>query len=172
MADETSGRIHFGGFKEDNPDTLPISIAIGGFLGNFSAIESLADAWLGEMSNDEVLVDAVRDLRLSKRIEIIISLIETGRVSVSLADEACTLWAQASTLASVRNQLAHNPIMFGTHETLPFAGVLDRRKKSGQGRSGPQVIEYAEIAAAQNRAVVLAKELYRIGLQAFEAAGE
>jgi hypothetical protein len=55
----------FEGFSVDSSETIPIAHAIGGFLGNCSAMEHLADAWLDAMSRDEVLAATLKQQRLA-----------------------------------------------------------------------------------------------------------
>jgi hypothetical protein len=145
--------------------TRRLANAIGGFLVNFGAIEMQADAWLHSLATDSLAAEELHRLPLSKRLHAIQRFIDEERLPSSLATEALVLWKSALPLVELRNQVAHNPVLFGWHgderDGPPdFAGIIDKRK--GVRRSGPTpgLIPLTEIEAAQDATAALAQKLF------------
>jgi len=154
----------FAGFKINPEATKQIAVAVGGFLVNFGALEMIANGWVARLSHDGVLVAEIQRLPFWRRVKIIHRLMQAGRIPAEFQAEAQTAWKEAEQLAEIRNQIAHNPTVFGWHgpeRPAPpdYAGVLDTRKHARQTARTPGLITLAELAHAQNAAGALAQRL-------------
>ena len=108
-------------------------MAIGTLLVNFGSLEFTAELRLHAVSSDNELVGRLKHLRLAQRIHLIRELSREGRAPGKHASAVDAAWARASELCTLRNQVAHNPVIFGWHgeerDGPPDdVGILDRRK--------------------------------------------
>jgi hypothetical protein len=160
------GQGGFAGFELNHPDVRPLAQAVGSLIANFGAVELSALAWLHALSQDKVLVDALDQLKLRERTRIILHLIANGRVPQEFVERCTSLWKEASKLAELRNQVAHNPIMYGWRGAErpgkpDYAGIIDRRR-SAKSRPAPALIELPELNTAIDRIAELVRELHTI----------
>ena len=84
-------------------------------------------------------------MQLSKRIDLIRKLVERSSLSKNLNKQVREVWAEVESLAKLRNDIAHSPIVFGWHgpeEDRPpdFIGSFNAKKlKSKKPRTAPLV---------------------------------
>lgn len=157
----------FRGYEKDPSHSSHLATIIGGFLVNFGSLELAAGAWLRALTTDEVAASALNNLPLKQKIQVIYSLLDAERIPQPHCSEVKKLWQQVDRLREIRNQVAHNPVLFGWHgqerDAPPdFAGVLDRRKGSKANKPKPGLISGRDIANSQDQAANLAQKLYEI----------
>ena len=123
----------YSGFALNSKHTDPWIHAIGKFMINFGSIELLSFIWVDRLSKDLILHDIALDMQLSKRIDLIRKLVERSSLSKNLNKQVREVWAEAESLAKLRNDIAHSPIVFGWHgpeEDRPpdFIGSFNAKK--------------------------------------------
>jgi hypothetical protein len=165
--DNNEPKHRFRGFELNPAPTKPLADAIGGFLVNFGVLEMQADAWLHSLSTDSLAAEELHKLNLSRRLQAVLRFLDVGRLAESISARPRMLWREALMLAELRNQVAHNPIVFGwrgeDHSKPPdFMGVVDKRKNVKRPPNSPNIITLSELTAAQNRSAEIAQELLSI----------
>ena len=157
----------FKGYEKDPSHSSHLAHIIGGFLVNFSGLELAAEVWLRALTTDEVAALALKNLPLRQKIQVIYSLLDAERIPPPHCNEVKEIWQQVDKLREIRNQVAHNPVLFGWHgqerDAPPdFAGVLDHRKGSKANKPQPGLISSQDIASSQDQAANLAQKLYEL----------
>ncbi len=157
----------FKGYEKDPPHSAHLAHIIGGFLVNFGGLELAAGAWLRALTTDEVAAIALNNLPLKQKILVICSLLDAGRIPQPHCLEVKKLWLEVDRLREIRNQVAHNPVVFGwhgeEHDGPPdFAGVLDRRKGSKANKPNPGLISSQNLAIVLDQAANLAQSLFEL----------
>jgi hypothetical protein len=141
-------------------------------LTNFGAIELAAQGWLHLLSVDQLLISKLSTFRLRQRIDLIRSLVEAGRIPVGYREEAARLWKRVGELTEMRDQVAHNGVVYGwagpeRPGPANFAGVIDRRKNV-QNAERPRLITLIAITRAQDEVAQVALRLHALA-EAVEA---
>jgi hypothetical protein len=148
--------------------------AIGKFMINFGGIEWTSFVWMESLSRDDLLKEVAADMPLSKRIELIRKLLDQRALPKKLMNEAKSAWGTAEKLAKFRNDIAHNPIVFGWHgpeEARPpdFIGSLNFRKLKARKPQMTPLLEFTALTRAIDEAARVAQELHEL-LGAINAA--
>jgi hypothetical protein len=160
-------RTGFQGYEVNPPHAQQFARAIGGLLANFGYLEFISKAWLNLVSTDQKLVERLDHIPLRQRIHLIQGLIADGRVPEPHGAKATQLWRRVAELSEIRNQVSHNPILFGRRGVTgenprDFAGVLDRRKNV-KNAEHPGLLTATEIEQAGNEVMRLVQELDALG---------
>ncbi len=99
---------------ELNPRHLgPWIDAIGKFILNFGGLELQTHLWIDVMAKDDALPTVAVDMLFSRRIQLIVDLVQREDLPQALKRSAISTWKRASKLSELRNTLAHNPIIWG-----------------------------------------------------------
>lgn len=157
----------FTGFELNPKHTDPWVIAIGKFMVNFGGIEWTTFLWIDRLSNDPLLKELTLEMPLARRIGVIRRLLESREPGKKLLNEARSAWGKAEKLAQLRNDIAHNPIVFGWHgpeekRTPDFIGSLNFRKvKSGAHTTTP-LLEFSALNRGIDEAAAIAQKLHEL----------
>jgi len=104
--------------------TKPWIDRVGKIILNFSAIEMESIHWFVQLSEQEFEIKAIVDSPFTSRITQIMRHIDDRMIGVQWRKRSLRAWNEALKLAHLRNQVAHNPIIFGWSKT-PEVGVPD-----------------------------------------------
>lgn len=119
----------FVGFDLNTQGTEPWAWAIGKMMISFGAVEALSYYWIDKFANDEILHEIALSMPFAKRVNVIKILIKREDFPEKVKKQAIIDWNRALKLAEFRNEIAHNPLVFGWHgpeekRTPDFVGVL------------------------------------------------
>lgn len=112
-------------------ETEAWSRLIGGLLVNFGAVEFSSFLWIDKYSADRIVRDIAIDLPWRKRLELLCNLLERSDLPEDRKQRALDLWGEVGKIASLRNTVAHNPIV--TNPKTGEVGVIDVKKMRGIG---------------------------------------
>lgn len=104
--------------------TKPWIERVGKIILNFSAIEMESIHWFVHLSEREFEIKAMVDLPFASRVTRVMSHIDDRTIGVQWRKRSLRAWNEAQKLAHLRNQVAHNPIIFGWSK-VPEVGVPD-----------------------------------------------
>jgi hypothetical protein len=157
----------FAGFEINPRHTDPWVTAIGKFMVNFGGVEWTTFLWIDRLSDDVVLKELTIEMPLSRRIDVVKKLLERRDLPKKFLQDSKSAWGRAEKLAKLRNDLAHNPVVFGWHgseeQRAPdFIGSLNFRKaKAGVPRATP-ILELAALNRGVDEAAAVAQKLHTI----------
>lgn len=165
MADKNGKGI--SGFGINPKGTDPWIWAIGKIMINFGAVEALSYVLIDKLTRDPLLHDLALDMPFKKRISVIEDMIEREDIPEDLKQEANGAWQRASKMADFRNQIAHNPLVFGWHgqerDAPPdFIGVPHLKKMKGQMQRIVPLADIEQLNASVNAIVEVARNLEEI----------
>jgi len=130
---------------------------IGGFLVNFGAAEFASFLWIDKFSTDKIVRDIAIGLPLHKRLELVCTLIRRSDLAEERKQRALELWGEVAKIATLRNTVAHNPIV--TNRKTGEVGVIDVKKMRGVGPYQIEPLQPADLATAGKRLATLLQEL-------------
>jgi hypothetical protein len=121
-------------YAVDSPHIRPWVNRIGKIVLNFSGLEFESVRWLQNLAERDDL-HLTYATPFASRAQEIMSQIETRASSARWRKEALHAWNEALQLAKVRNQIAHNPIVFAWANHLEvgepdFIGIPATRTRS------------------------------------------
>jgi len=113
-------------FKQsiNSEHTKPWVERIGKIILNFSVVEMESILWLVQLSEREFEIKTIAEMPLASRITQIIRHIEERTIGVQWRKKSLRAWNEALKLAHLRNQVAHNPVIFGWSK-VPEVGIPD-----------------------------------------------
>ena len=85
---------------------------VGAFVINFGFIEWLSYFWITCLQKDSALIRAAVDMQLGQRISVVKTLIDREFEEPKKKD-AVKLWERVIQLSQLRNDVCHNPYVFG-----------------------------------------------------------
>lgn len=137
----------YSGYQLNSNYAEPWIKGIGSFMINFGGIEWTTFLWLDVLAEDSLLKEIAVETPLSRRIEVIRRLLEKRELPKNLMNDSKAAWGSAEKLAKLRNEIAHNPIMFGWHSSEEkgppdFIGSLNFRKINSDR---PKVIPHLDL---------------------------
>jgi hypothetical protein len=146
----------------NQPFVVPWAERIGKIILNFSGIEFSSYMWLVQLSENPDLIDSFTKMHFSKRVEKIKSLITERSCNDNWETESNSYWDIALDLATKRNRMAHNPLMFGWTNGIEtgepdFIGIMNM-KKNNEGLEEP-ILKKDLIDEYINKIVEVAKKL-------------
>lgn len=97
---------------------------VGKIILNFSTIEMESIHWLVQLSEREFETKAIVDSRFASRVTQVMKHVDDRTIGVQWRKRSLRAWNEALKLAHLRNQVAHNPIIFGWSK-VPEVGVPD-----------------------------------------------
>lgn len=103
------------------PYTRPWVERVGKLILNFSAIELESVHWLVQLSEREFEIKAMVEIPFASRVTQVMKHIDARKANDYWRRRSLRSWNEALKLAHLRNQVAHNPIIFGWSD-LPEAG--------------------------------------------------
>jgi len=141
--------------------TEPWARAIGKFILNFGLLEFESHMWLLQMSDDPQLFP---DKWFTQRVTRISELVDQRAFDEAWKASATRSWEKAAKLAKTRNQLAHNPLLFGWTDpaeegTPDLIGILNARSLGDGNSTKKSWIPLADIAEKTNEVATLVEEL-------------
>ena len=96
---------------KDHPSTVEFATQAGRLIQNFGVIELLSFRWIELLAKSSVAAEISQELTLSKRIDIIVKLIERDTPQPEKKDDAVRLWKQLRDKGcELRNVVAHGTI--------------------------------------------------------------
>ena len=104
--------------------TKPWIARVGKIILNFSAIEMESIHWFVLLSEREFEIKAIVDLPFASRVKQVMRHVDDRTIGVQWRKRSISAWNEARKLAHLRNQVAHNPIVFGWSK-VPEVGVPD-----------------------------------------------
>ena len=128
---------------------------------NFGALELASLQWIDELSTDGIVKEIAIDLKLSRKIALIQTLIKRSNVSAARQKSMIALWDAVSVLSQTRNTIAHNPLLFRYFHGKLQAGVINTKKMKGVGPYKLRPIKFEDVRSASSRAAHLVEELVK-----------
>jgi hypothetical protein len=105
-----------------NPSyTQPWVERVGKLILNFSVIELESIHWFVQMSEREFEIQSIVEIPFASRVTQVMKHIEARKTNDKWRKQSLRKWNEALKLAHLRNQVAHNPIIFGW-SNLPETG--------------------------------------------------
>jgi len=122
-------------YEINSPYMRPWIERVGKLILNFSAIEFESIHWYVQLSEREFQVKSIVEIPFTSRVTQIMGHIEERRISDKWRKQSLRRWNEALKLAHLRNQVAHNPIVFGWNDVQEAGdpsvlGIPDIRAKS------------------------------------------
>lgn len=148
-------------YARDSTFAEPWAQLIGKFILNFGLLEFESHMWLLQMSDEPQLFP---DEWFAQRVKRISELVDRHAFDAAWKDAAGRSWERAKTLANTRNQLAHNPLLFGWTDpaeegTPDLIGILDARSLGDGNSAWKSGIPLADIVEKTNEVATLVEEL-------------
>ena len=103
------------------PYTQPWIERVGKLILNFSAIELESIHWFVQLSEREFEIKSIVETPFASRVTQVMKHIDERKANDRWRKQSLRRWNEALKLAHLRNQVAHNPIIFGWSH-LPEAG--------------------------------------------------
>lgn len=100
-------------YAVDSKYTNPWIERVGKLILNFSAIEMESIHWLVQLTEREFEISSLANAKFSSRTNQIMRLIEARKLDEKWRKQSLKRWNEALKLAQLRNQVAHNPLLFG-----------------------------------------------------------
>lgn len=104
--------------------TKPWIERAGEIVLNFSAIEVESIHWFVQLSEREFEIKTIVDSPFTSRVKQIMSRIDDRTIGAQWQKRSLRAWNEALKLAHLRNQVAHNSIIFDWSK-VPEVGVPD-----------------------------------------------
>lgn len=104
--------------------TTPWIERVGKIILNFSVIELESIHWFVQLSEREFEIGAIAEMPFASRVTQVMKHIEERNTGAQWRRRALRSWNEALKLAHLRNQVAHNPIIFSWSE-MPEKGEPD-----------------------------------------------
>lgn len=141
---------------------MDFALQAGKLIQNFGLVELTSYRWLGVLTQNPMAVEISRELALSKRIDIVLRLIDRDtKLGADEKDKARTLWKQVRDKGcELRNAVAHGTVGLAIKGDDPTAqphavGILKIRKWSDTDA----LISLDELRGAVNSTAQIVEEL-------------
>lgn len=89
---------------------------VGKLILNFSAIEFESIHWFVRLAERELEIKLIVETPFASRVTQIMRHIEDRKMDEKWRKKSLRFWNEALKLAHLRNQVAHNPILFGWND--------------------------------------------------------
>jgi hypothetical protein len=132
---------------------------IGGFIINFGTVEHRAILWVDKIKGRREAIK-IRSKTLSEKIKIIQRTIPLSKLSDKQKSEARMIWEELSTLAILRNRLAHNPIIQGKKADGELVlSIMDINRMGDDDVGKVSLLDQNKIGLATNEVAALISKL-------------
>jgi len=143
----------------------PWAEKIGNVILNFSAIELESIQWTLQMQDAVGSVKKIANIPFAKRVKTLMDHVQHRSAGVRWRKASLRAWNEALQLAKIRNQIGHNPLIFGWHDpsesgepdSIGIPGI--RGKKT---RSGEVLLSQQTVTNAINEMTAVALELEKL----------
>lgn len=108
----------------NSPHTQPWIERVGKLILNFSVIELESIHWFIQLSEREFEIQSIVEVPFASRVTQVMKHIDERKTNERWRKQSLRRWNEALKLAHLRNQVAHNPIIFGWSH-LPEADKPD-----------------------------------------------
>lgn len=105
----------------NSPHTQQWIERVGKLILNFSAVELESILWFVHLSEREFEIKSIVEIPFASRVTQVMKHIDERKTNDRWRKQSLRLWNEALKLAHLRNQVAHNPVIFGWSH-LPEAG--------------------------------------------------
>jgi hypothetical protein len=102
--------------------TRPWIERVGRLILNFSAIEMESIYWFVQLSEREFEIKALVEIPFASRVTQVMRHIDERSTGSEWRKRSLRAWNEVHKLAHLRNQVAHNPIVFGWNK-IPEVGL-------------------------------------------------
>ncbi len=109
------------------------SNSIGGLILNFGAIEFQSHRWIQHFAMDPVLGDIAIDMPFSRRVSLILALIERYILVVKVRQQAIEKWNEIKKLSEIRNTRAQPNYFCSRALGTDFCWYTERKTYEGSG---------------------------------------
>lgn len=149
-------------YAVDSKHTRPWVDRVGKLVVNFSAVELECVHWILQMSEDTGNLKTINQMQYTARARAVMCLVERRKLNDTWRKRALRAWNQSLVLAKVRNQVAHNPVIFGWSSGREV-GVPDivgvPAVRDGVSRKGEVLLSIASADKAINEIASVATQL-------------
>lgn len=97
----------------NSPHTQPWIERVGKLIVNFSVIELESIHWFVQLAEREVEINSIVEIPFASRVTQVMRHVDQRQLSDKWRKRSLRSWNEALKLAHLRNQVAHNPIIFG-----------------------------------------------------------
>jgi hypothetical protein len=97
--------------------TCPWVERVGKLILNFSVIELESIHWFVQLSEREFEIKAIIEIPFASRVTQVMRHIDERKTGSQWRKRSLRTWNEALKLAHLRNQVAHNPVIFGWSKT-------------------------------------------------------
>ena len=129
------------------PDGGKFARRLGEFILNCGVLEFHTYAWMSCLSPRFELPPKATDLSWSERVDWIRETLKNTTLSKSLRSEVKKALTAIQKTYELRNIVAHNPMMWGSHEDGTLFAIIPNVKKSLSGEPS-KIVEFADIEVA------------------------
>jgi hypothetical protein len=149
-------------YAVDSKHTEPWILRIGKMVVNFSALEMESVLWLVQLAEEPSRGPEFAAIPYKARVSTLRELAKARSMGSSWERRMGKAWERTVALASLRNHVAHNPVMFawssgiesGTPDLLGVPNIRGAGKRKKKG-----LLSLHEADAAINEVACLAQEL-------------
>lgn len=99
----------------NSPHTKPWIERIGKIVLNFSVLELESIHWLVQLSEESENIKQFVETPFAARVSRLMKHVDNRSINAKWRKASLRAWNDSLKLAIVRNQVAHNPIVFGWH---------------------------------------------------------
>lgn len=133
------------------PHMKPWAERVGKVILNFSAIELESIQWTIQMQDAIGSVKKIANIPFAKRVNTLMDYVQHRSASVRWRKASLRAWNSALQLAKIRNQISHNPLIFGWHDPsepgepdmIGIPGIRGRKTHSGEVLLSPKTVTSA-----------------------------
>lgn len=108
----------------NSPYTMQWDERVGKLILNFSVIELESIHWLVQLSEREFEIGSIVEIPFASRVTQVMRHVDERKTNDKWRKRSLRGWNEALKLAHLRNQVAHNPIIFGWNQA-PELGEPD-----------------------------------------------
>lgn len=132
----------------NSPHMKPWAEKIGLVVLNFSAIELESIQWMIQMQDAVGSVKKIANIPFAKRVNTLMDYVQHRSAGNRWKKASLRAWNAALQLAKVRNQIGHNPLIFGWHDpaeigepdSIGIPGIRGKKIRSGEVLLSPQTV--------------------------------
>lgn len=141
---------------------------VGKIVLNFSVIEMESMFWVVHLCERELEIKQIADSPFSVRVKLIIDQVDERAIGVSWRKKSSRAWNEALKLAQLRNQVAHNPIIFGW-SSEPHLGVPNilgiPNLKARSSKNAQWLLSKEEADKSINKMALIAQTLAELRIE-------
>lgn len=105
----------------NSPHTRPWIERVGKLIVNFSVIELESIHWFVQLAEREFEINSIAEMPFAYRVTQVMRHVHERKTNDRWRKRSLRSWNEALKLAHLRNQVAHNPIIFGWNQ-VPETG--------------------------------------------------